>query len=60
MLARGRAEAIAVPKLHIDIIFGFMFNIRDVAPTTYRVVLALAWFPLSKDRHGMFIVADLN
>jgi hypothetical protein len=59
-LARGWAEAIAVPKLHIDIIFGFMFNIRDIAAATYRVVLSSASSALPKDRHRMFTVPGLN
>jgi hypothetical protein len=33
-LARGWTQAIAVPELHIDIIFGFMLNIRDIALKT--------------------------
>jgi hypothetical protein len=59
-LARGWAEAIAVPKLHIDIIFGFMFNIRDIASATYRVVLSSASSALPKDRHRMFTIPGLN
>ena len=53
-------ELSPVPELHIDIIFGFMFNIREIALTTYRVVLSFTWFPLTKDRHGVFTVVGLD
>jgi hypothetical protein len=37
-----------------------MFNIRDIASATYRVVLSSASSALRKDRHRMFTIPGLN